>query len=663
MNTAKDVVEQAKKELKEIDGRCGNNNKYTHWYSDNVVNIGYNFYWCAAFVSYVCRTAGVPTNVVPNFAACSECMKFARSKSRLHSKSEVKNGSYKPKAGDIMFRGEGEHTGIVVSVSDSSFSTIEGNTGGTTGCRTVTKKSYNHNAKGWDYLFEPAYDMALRTSYIDVQPQRRSVIKLPAGMGKYYSYERWNRSDWLYKQKELVDVAENNGVRRYDADGFGMIGNRYVVAVTSTFGLVGDYIDIYCADGRIINAIIGDIKNQNDKGCNKWGHNNGQVVVEWMTNWQAPHANPKGNGGVTEIINLGNYFDYPEYLSQCEEYSYNDNAEADNEKTAIVWNRRIHEPIAPNLESVVQAGILSVNGHDVYKYAGGLTFSDGLDTLAMTLDFHVAKTDMKYMNLYVPKEGDPVTYKDTYKGVIVSVEVSEHSISCKAVDLGFYLKNTKQTYQFKNITVKQAIKILCEDLSIEVKFSGEFAEKIENKIYVTAPVSDIINELLELTAARCGWRIEVGVMHVFEISKMRTNMKFRLSDNTHELNSLEYTSDIIKSASFETMKNSVKIIGETDDAYHEMTVKQSRDDINKFGFLQEIVSINAEKEDPRQVAEKKLAELNKITHSYSFTAVQNLGFVRSGDVLSFSDGDFVVTSTTQTFVNGFRRINAEVERL
>ena len=70
MSSGFDVAERARKEMQEIGGKCGNNNKYTHWYSDNVENIGYNFWWCAAFVSYVVRQCGVPTSIVPNYSYC-----------------------------------------------------------------------------------------------------------------------------------------------------------------------------------------------------------------------------------------------------------------------------------------------------------------------------------------------------------------------------------------------------------------------------------------------------------------------------------------------------------------------------------------------------------------------------------------------------------------
>ena len=124
-----DVANRARAEMQEIGGQCGNNNKYTHWYSDNVDNIGYNFWWCAAFVTYVVRQCGVPTSVVPNYAYCPNCIDWARSRGRLYSKSQLISGAYIPQPGDIFLR-EG-HTGIIVSVSGNQFTTVEGNTGGT----------------------------------------------------------------------------------------------------------------------------------------------------------------------------------------------------------------------------------------------------------------------------------------------------------------------------------------------------------------------------------------------------------------------------------------------------------------------------------------------------------------------------------------------------
>ena len=68
----------------------------------------------------------------------------------------------------------------------------------------------------------------------------------------------------------------------FDEEGFGRINGRYVIACTSTYGQVGDYVDFYQEDGSVIQCIIGDIKSQSDTGCNECGHNNGLNVVEFV---------------------------------------------------------------------------------------------------------------------------------------------------------------------------------------------------------------------------------------------------------------------------------------------------------------------------------------------------------------------------------------------
>ena len=105
------------------------------------------------------------------------------------------------------------------------------------------------------------------------------VVKVPDGLGKIHSYMGWQmitaKSSNQYKLRQAAGM-------NFDEQGFGKIGDRYVVATTTTFGQVGDFIDVKQADGTVIKCIIGDIKSQKDEGCNEWGHNNGQCVVEFV---------------------------------------------------------------------------------------------------------------------------------------------------------------------------------------------------------------------------------------------------------------------------------------------------------------------------------------------------------------------------------------------
>ena len=139
-------------------------------------------------------------------------------------------------------------------------------------------------------------------------------VKLPDGLGNVHSYMGWQcitaRSSDQYK---LIESAGMN----FDEQGFGKIGDRYVVATTTTFGNVGDFIDVVQDDGTVIKCVIGDIKNQNDAGCNQWGHNNGHCVVEFVvdkSSWYGTSKtvtgyHPEWNQNIDSIINKGNYFD------------------------------------------------------------------------------------------------------------------------------------------------------------------------------------------------------------------------------------------------------------------------------------------------------------------------------------------------------------------
>ena len=67
---------------------------------------------------------------------------------------------------------------------------------------------------------------------------------------------------------------------KYDDD-IATYNGRYLIACTTTYGRVGDKVDFTLSDGTVIKCVIADAKNPNDQGCNKWGHSNGQNVIEF----------------------------------------------------------------------------------------------------------------------------------------------------------------------------------------------------------------------------------------------------------------------------------------------------------------------------------------------------------------------------------------------
>ena len=148
-------------------------------------------------------------------------------------------------------------------------------------------------------------------------------INIPSGLGSAHTYMGWQMitatTSTQYKLREQAGM-------NFDQEGFGRINGRYVIACTTTFGDVGDYIDFYQEDGSVLQCIIGDIKNQNDPGCTEWGHENGQVIVEFVVDksswYNCNHPNPgqqgfheEWNKTLTKAINGGSYFDNPNFGS------------------------------------------------------------------------------------------------------------------------------------------------------------------------------------------------------------------------------------------------------------------------------------------------------------------------------------------------------------
>ncbi|MBR3460520.1 MAG: CHAP domain-containing protein [Clostridia bacterium] len=115
----------------------GTNNytEYNYWYYNGSHNGGSAYPWCAVFVSWCARQAGIPTSIIKNSAVAS-CEKSYFNLTYYDGKT------YTPKTGDLFFYKDWQHVGIVKSVSGSTFVTIEGNSSSEVTSRTLNKSDY-----------------------------------------------------------------------------------------------------------------------------------------------------------------------------------------------------------------------------------------------------------------------------------------------------------------------------------------------------------------------------------------------------------------------------------------------------------------------------------------------------------------------------------------
>ena len=134
-NQRTDIVNVAKSQVGYREGSCdadlsgwndgshsyNNYCEYNYWYWGGYHNGGSGYPWCAVFVSWCARQAGIPTSVIKNSAG-------AGASSSYFNIPYYSGSSYTPKEGDLFFTQSWSHVGIVTGVSGNSFYTVEGNT-------------------------------------------------------------------------------------------------------------------------------------------------------------------------------------------------------------------------------------------------------------------------------------------------------------------------------------------------------------------------------------------------------------------------------------------------------------------------------------------------------------------------------------------------------
>ena len=145
------------------------------------------------------------------------------------------------------------------------------------------------------------------------------------GYTNVYTFMGWQLiTDPTSRQYELREKAGMT----FDSEGFGKIGNRYVIACTDPadnggmFGTIGDYIDWVMPGGATLYTIVGDTKSAGDDNWIPIGHTYGDSVsvIEFVVDrdsWYGPplHANPgtstchpEWKGQIQSWLKRGNWF-------------------------------------------------------------------------------------------------------------------------------------------------------------------------------------------------------------------------------------------------------------------------------------------------------------------------------------------------------------------
>ena len=143
-----------------------NYTEYGYWYGTQVQgnSVGSYYAWCAYFISWCARQAGIPTSIISNASyACA-----GSDNGDFKNLDYYARGSYTPKVGDLVFfcwEGNSscwDHVEIVIGVSSSEVTTLGGNTSN----NNVKSRKWslsNSNIRGYGV---PKYTSKLDAPYV-----------------------------------------------------------------------------------------------------------------------------------------------------------------------------------------------------------------------------------------------------------------------------------------------------------------------------------------------------------------------------------------------------------------------------------------------------------------------------------------------------------------
>lgn len=415
---------------------------------------------------------------------------------------------------------------------------------------------------------------------------------------------------------------------------------------------VTDSVDI--ATGA--DLIKGDVLlNENGKGAS--GRSNGHTALVRAKGGALVHASSPTNGILTR-----NYYNYP---WDCVLRYGGKNSE----KVTFFADENEHLPVHPTIFTLPELAAgdelaVYANNHDITASVGQISIAGSLAELAVSITLKVAKSDARFTYLYSPQKGDIVriyTGKEVFRGVIISDDTGgKTSNSYKAVNVGWYLNKTKDTYQFNDMDAYDAVVKLFSDLSVPIVYISERLHGHSvSGVYTEKTPAEVLKDILSLVSGRWNYDIVPNGARVYIVGTFAASPSLKVSHNTESHSSVKYRGRETVTSSIENMRNSVKVISDTNVLYKVGDDESYR----QYGLLQEIVKIDPEKEDAQSVANEKLASLCAETVTRGFPLVVDMSdSTRAGDAVEIEGERYIVTSATHVYKNGRHELTVEVER-
>lgn len=307
-----------------------------------------------------------------------------------------------------------------------------------------------------------------------------------------------------------------------------------------------------------------------------------------------------------------------------------------------------------------------VGNRNVTASVGEMKWNNTRRELATTVQILAADSDARFTSLYHPQKGDILrifTPNEVFCGIIVSEsENGRHQTQYSVSDAGWLMSKCKDTYQFNHADALSAILKICGDLGVPIAYIDESTLKsvYVSGVYIENPISEVISSILEQVGGN--WNIDFvpSGIRIYQIGHFFASPQFQVSKNTMLHDSFLYRGNESRSSSIEDMITAVKVVSET----AVLTKARNDDTYQKYGFLQEIVKIDPDKEEPSKIAASTMSQLGREKNTLSFEIPVLLSdYTRAGDVLNLDGVFYVVDSSEHTIGKERHMVRLELERM
>ncbi len=312
--------------------------------------------------------------------------------------------------------------------------------------------------------------------------------------------------------------------------------------------------------------------------------------------------------------------------------------------------------------------------YDISDIAGGISWSDNVESLGMEFCFSAGVSDEIYFSKFIIDVGDMVLFRrecEIFRGIIVNKTISNTTEqSFKAYDFCWYLNKSKLIKQFNGINAGEAIKQLCSELHIKVGEIPAMKSNI-NHIYYDKTVSDIIDDILEQETAETA-KIYIKEMrgdsfYIFEKGILFINPIYKPAINIAPFPVVNEIGGFHREWSIEDMKNAIKIVSASEKSVRILGEANDEQNIQKYGLLQEIETVDEKDFNKAQnIAQNKLKQYNKVGETFSIDVLGD-DTVRAGRMITIYNekigvtGDFFIKNCSHTVSGGVHTMSMELE--